>query len=343
MRIRLSDLEQHLGRGLAAVYLLSGDEPLQLREAADAVRVAARRGGYSHRELLEVGTGFDWNRLLAEANNLSLFAEKKLIELRLPGGKPGQDGGAALAAYCAAPPPDTLLLLTLPKLDRTQLASKWLKAVEAVGVLVQIWPVEGRQLVPWIEQRLRRAGLQPGPQVAALLADRIEGNLLAASQEIEKLLLLHGPGAIDAATLTAAVADSARFDVFELLDSALRGEAARCIRILAGLHAEGVAAAVVLWALSRELRALLPLAQAVASGASAEQAMSRARVWDKRKPVLGTALGRLRPPALLGLLAQCQQIDGVIKGARRDDPWRWLEQATLALAGAPALGMPNRR
>ena len=340
MRARLQDLDKQLAGGLAPVYVVSGDEPLQVGEAADAVRAAARAAGYTNRERFEAGTGFDWDRLAAEANSLSLFAEQKIIDLRIPGGKPGKDGGAALAGYCAAPPPDTLLLVTLPRLDRAQLNSKWVKALENAGVLVQIWPIEGRQLVPWIEQRLRRAGLRPGPQVAALLAERVEGNLLAANQEIEKLLLLHGPGDIDAEGLAAAVADSARYDVFELVDSALRGEPARCVRILAGLRGEGVAPPVVLWALARELRGLLGLAQELARGISADQAMTRARVWDKRKPVLGAGLKRLRPAELRQLLARCQSIDGVIKGIRRDDPWRWLEQAVLQLAGARALTLP---
>jgi DNA polymerase-3 subunit delta len=341
MRLRLQDLERQLARGLAPVYLVSGDEPLQLGEAADAVRAAARQAGHSTRELFEAGSAFDWNQLRTEANSLSLFADKKLIDLRIPGGKPGKEGGATLVDYCTAPPPDTLLLLTLPKLERAQLNAKWFKAVDEVGAVVQVWPIEGPQLVRWIEQRLRRAGLRAEQQVAALLAERVEGNLLAASQEIEKLLLLHGPGEVGAQALAAAVADSARYDVFSLIDSALQGDAARCVRILGGLRGEGVAPPVVLWALSRELRALLPLAQDVARGRSPDQAMTRARVWDKRKPLLRAALGRLRPVELRRLLGQCQGIDAVVKGVQRDDPWRWLEQLTLQLAGTRALTLPG--
>ncbi|MFM1892649.1 MAG: polymerase subunit delta, partial [Pseudomonadota bacterium] len=153
MRLRLPDLEKQLARGLLPVYLISGDEPLQLGEAADTVRAAARRAGHSTREVFEAGSDFDWNRLLTEANSLSLFADKKLIDLRIPGGKPGKEGGAALAAYCAAPPPDTLLLLTLPKLERAQLTAKWFKAVEEIGAVLQVWPIEGQQLGRWVEQR----------------------------------------------------------------------------------------------------------------------------------------------------------------------------------------------
>ncbi len=333
MRIPLPKLQTHLGDGLAPVYLLSGDEPLQLGEAADAVRAAARAAGYANREVIEAAANFDWNQLAAEANSLSLFAEQKIIDLRLPSGKPGREGGAALAAYCADPPPDTLLLLTLPKLDKAQQNSKWFKAIDQLGVVVQIWPIEAAQLPRWIEQRLRAAGLQPAPGVAALLAERIEGNLLAARQEIEKLLLLLGPGPVDLDSLSQAVGDSARFDVFTLVDGALQGDATRCLRILGGLRDEGIAPPVVLWALARELRALATIARQVADGASPEQAMRSARVWDKRKPLVGQALRRLPPAAWGSLLQLCQRTDAAIKGADGDDPWRLLERIALGIAG----------
>lgn len=333
MRIPLSKLQQQLGGEPAPVYLLSGDEPLQLGEAADAVRAAARAAGYTNREVIEAASNFDWSLLGAEASSLSLFAEKKIIDLRLPSGKPGREGGAALAAYCADPPPDTLLLLTLPKLDKSQQNSKWFKAIDQLGVVVQIWPIEAAQLPRWIEQRMHAAGLQPGKGVAGMLAERIEGNLLAARQEIEKLLLLHGPGSIDADSLDQAVSDNARFDVFILVDSALQGDAVRSLRILGGLRDEGLAAPVVLWALSREIRALAGMARQMAGGASADQAMRGARVWDKRKPLVGQGLQRLPPAAWASLLRLCQRTDAAIKGAGEDDPWRLLERITLGIAG----------
>ena len=337
MRLRPGELQQRLRRDLVPVYLISGDEPLQLGEAADAVRAAALAAGYTTREVLDVGPGFDWNRLTAEANSLSLFGDRKLIDLRLPGGSPGKDGGAVLQAYCAAPPTDTLLLVTCAKLDRRQLATRWFKAIETAGAAVQVWPLEGTQLTAWTGQRLRAAGLEPAPEVAEMLAARVEGNLLAARQEIEKLLLLYGPGPIGVEQLAAAVADSARFDVFNLIDSALRGEAARCLRILSGLRGEGVAAPVVLWAASRELRTLLPLTRDVHGGATPDRAMTRARVWEKRKPVFRAALARLDPDRVLALLVRCQGIDTIIKGAGVDDPWRSLEQLLLVLAGTPTV------
>ena len=221
MRIGIQQLERHLKQGLAPIYLLTGDEPLQMGESADSIRLQARRQGYSGRDILEADTRFDWGQLAAEANSLSLFAEKRILDLRIPGGKPGTTGGKALVEYTQRPAEDTLLLITLPKLERAQANSKWLKAVEKTGVVIAIWPLEGRQLPSWIEQRMRTAGFQPDSGVVEMLADRVEGNLLAARQEIDKLLLLYGPGRISPEQLTQSVADSARYDVFGLIDSAL--------------------------------------------------------------------------------------------------------------------------
>lgn len=338
MRLRPEQLAQHLAGHLAPAYLITGDEPLQANEACDAIRAAARAAGHATREILEAGNGFDWNTLIAEANAFSLFAEKKIIDLRIPGGKPGREGGKALAEYCQRPPDDTLLLLRLPKLERQQQNAKWFKSIEKLGVILQVWPIEPARLPQWIEQRMRKAGLQPDKDSVRLLADRVEGNLLAAHQEIEKLLLLHGPGKIDAAQLAQAVADSARYDVFELVDSALRGEAARSLRILDGLKGEGVAAPVVLWALHREIAMITGISADIAKGLSAEHALSRPQLWRNRQPLIRQALQRLKPPALLALLGRCQQADASAKGADPADPWLLLEQISLELS----LGSVNR-
>ncbi len=332
MRLRAEQLHRHLQQQLLPVYLVSGDEPLQHNEACDAIRAAARAAGHDNREVLEAGPGFDWNSLLAEAASLSLFAEKKIIDLRIPNGKPGREGGKALSEYCAAPPQDTLLLLSLPKLDRAQQNSKWFKAIDGLGATIQVWPVEAAQLPQWIARRMQAAGLQPSDEAARLLAGRVEGNLLAAQQEIDKLLLLHGSGPIDAEQLASAVADSARYDVFELTDSALRGETARCLHILEGLRGEGVAAPVVLWALHREIAQLAGMAIDTTKGLSPEHAMSRARIWDRRKPLLRGALARLGPRQWLQLLDDCQQADAAAKGADPRDPWLLFEQIVSRLA-----------
>lgn len=333
MRVAADRLDEHLRGELAACYLISGDEPLQLGECADAVRRAAREAGHSQRIVFEAGSGFDWQALAGEAAAFSLFAERKLLDLRIPNGKPGTEGSRALVAYCENPPPDSLLLVTLPRLDRTQQNSKWFKALDRLGVNVPVWPVEPQRLPGWIEQRLRRAGINPTHEAVQLLAARVEGNLLAAQQEIDKLVLLHGTGSLDVDQLAAAVADSARYDVFELVDSALRGEAARCVHVLDGLRGEGVAAPVVLWALHREVATLARISTDVAKGMPLDQAIAQSRIFSRRTDLVRRALGRLRAPQWLALLDRCHAIDAAIKGVGRNDPWLLLEQALLLLGG----------
>lgn len=335
MRVAFHDLSKRLEKGLEPIYLITGDEPLQCGEAADAVRAAARKRGFTEREVLEADARFDWNRLLAEANSLSLFADRRIIDLRIPSGKPGLEGGKALAEYAQRPPPDVLLLISMPKADQTQTKSKWFNALDGVGAVVQIWPIEGERLGPWIEQRMRGRGLIPEREVVPMLAERIEGNLLAASQEIEKLLLLHGPGVVSAERLLEAVADSARFDVYGLVDSALEGKVARTLRILNGLRGEGIAEAVVLWALARELRLLASLAPEVEKGRPAGQVVgSRNDIWQKRRPLVTQGLQRLRSARLRELLRLCARTDRAIKGRGEGEPWMMLQEIALGMAGA---------
>ncbi|WP_456417897.1 DNA polymerase III subunit delta [Thiolapillus sp.] len=335
MRLRLEQLESHLAGNLAPLYVVTGDEPLQLGETADTIRAAARQAGYLSREIFEADARFDWNRLAEEASALSLFAEQKIIDLRLPSGKPGTAGSKALVSYCENLPQDTLLLLTLPKLPLT---SKWMKALDKAGVVIQVWPVDERQLPRWVQQRMRMAGLQAEPGVAEMLAEQTEGNLLAARQEIEKLALLFGSERITQEQAAAALSDSSRFDVYALVDAALAGKAQRCTRIIAGLRAEGVPLPVVLWALAREVRALNAMATDIANGASVQQALGRARVWKNRIPLVGAGLKRLNAAQWAELLQQCQCADATIKGAVPGDPWLALEQITLGIAGIPAPG-----
>lgn len=337
MRLQAQQLGVKLGQNLAPVYLLSGDEPLQLGEAADSVRSAAGQAGYSSRQIIEVTPRFDWNQLTQEADSMSLFAEQKIIDLRIPSGKPGRDGSAALSAYCERIPDDTLLLITLPKLDKSQLNSKWFKALDKAGISVQIWPVDRQRLPTWIKQRMSAAGLNPEPGVADMLADQVEGNLLAAQQEIEKLRLLHGAGNISVDQARNAISDSARYDVFGLVDSALAGNSSRCARMLSGLRAEGLATPVVLWALAREIRAMANISRSIANGTRPEQAMAQARVWSSRQPLVRKGLQRLPARGWEQLLGHCQYADTVVKGAVRADPWLLLEQITLIMCGISVL------
>lgn len=333
MRLRTDQLKPHLAKGLAPIYLVCGDEPLQAGETCDAIRARARELGYGGREVMHVETGFDWNTLLASANSLSLFSERRVMELRMPNGKPGDTGSKALIEYAARPADDAVLLVISGKLDKAVLASKWAGALEKTGAVIQVWPVELKQLPGWIAQRMRGKEMQPTAEAVTLLAERVEGNLLAAAQEIEKLFLLHGPGAIDASTVSEAVVDSSRFDVYDLVDTALRGDAPRAARILGGLRGEGIDPVLVLWALAREIRSLAVMAHEVQTGAAVEQAMASHRVWDTRKPLVRQGLQRHKASTWQTLLRQAGQIDRIIKGARPGDAWDELLQLALAMAG----------
>jgi len=341
VRVYPDKLDAQLAKSLLPVYLVSGDEPLQVEECCDAIRSAARDAGFTTREVIEAGSGFDWQQLAAEAAAFSLFADKKIIDLRLPTGKPGAEGSRILSAYCSDPPPDTVLLLKLPRVERQQQNSKWYKAVDGIGAIIQVWPVDSQRLTGWIEQRMRKAGIRPSQDAVRALAERVEGNLLAARQEIEKLVLLHGPVELDTEQLNAAVADSARYDPFELVDTALRGDAARCIHILDGLRGEGVPAARVLWAIHREIRQLARIATDQARGISPDHAVQRAKVFPKRTGLVKAGVARLRAGQWLQLLDDCRGVDVAIKGLSPAQPWLLLESITLKMCGADRLPQAN--
>ncbi len=336
VHLHAEQLSDHLRKqALLPVYLISGDEPLQMLEIGDRLRAVAREAGYSQRDVLEVGGGFDWNLLLEAAGSLSLFGDRRVIDLRLASAKIGAEGSKAVVAYLADPPPDTLLLISAPKLDRSQLSTKWVKAIDGHGALLRIWPIDGAGLPNWLTQRMRDKGLRPAPEVAGLLAERVEGNLLAAAQEIDKLLLLNGPGPLDADTLLDAVADSARFDVFGLVDAALAGDPRRVSHRLEGLRAEGVAVALVLWSLAREIRMLARIAYALEAGGNLSRLLAAEHVWEKRRPLLEKALRRLRVEQWRRLLLLCQQTDQAIKGRSERDAWLLLGVIASALSGRP--------
>jgi DNA polymerase-3 subunit delta len=337
MRIKFVDLERQLKHELLPIYLITGDEPFQLGQAGDAIRAAARCAAYAERELIEVGPKFEWQQLVVATLSLSLFGDRRIIDLRVPNGQIGNEGGKALKAYCQAPPQDVLLLITMPKLEQKQLASAWAKAIDATGGILQVWPLEYRQLVTWLQQRLRQADIQATPEVVQVLAERVEGNLLSAAQEVEKLVLLHGTGKIGLEQIHGAVADNARFDVFALLDTALGGSPRHALRMLHSLRAEGTPAPVVLWALARELRTLLTVLRAIERGASVDQALSVARVWPKRKSLFFGAVQRQRIDQINRLLTLCQETDAAIKGALQIDPWQRLVELTLGLCGKQLL------
>lgn len=343
MRLKPEELDKHLAEGLAPVYLVSGDEPLLAQEAADAIRTEARARGFTERELFHADAGFDWQTLLNEASALSLFADRKILEVRLDSGKPGADGGRALEEYCANPPEDNLLLMIAPKLDAGTQRSKWVKALETAGVMIQVWPVNAARMPQWIAGRLRQHGIRASSAAVDILADRVEGNLLAAVQEIEKLKLLAPDGEVDADTMSTVVADSARYNVFVLVDKIIEGDAQAAARTLRGLREEGTESAVVLWALARELRMLIAATEAREHGETAEAALKRQRVFPRRIPLIKGALRRLKPAHLRVLLRQAGVVDRTLKGMRRGDPWEELTSLVLSFAGAPTLSQQNVR
>ncbi|MFQ5488684.1 MAG: DNA polymerase III subunit delta [Gammaproteobacteria bacterium] len=337
MKLNARQLPRQLESGLAPLYFISGDEPLLVQEACDLVRRHAREQGCSERIVIHAESGFDWNSLLQEASGMSLFAERRLLELRLPGGRPGEAGGRVLQAYGEQPPPDNVLLIISGKIDAAQQRSRWFKALEQAGVVVQVWPLTARELPAWIEQRMRGAGLRPQREAVLLLAERVEGNLLAAVQEIEKLRMLHGAGPLGVDEVLAAVADSARFDVFALVDSALAGDGRRAARILGGLRREGVEPVLVLWALGREIRSLAAMAALLAGGTGLEQVLARQRVWEKRKPLLRQALQRHDRRRWQHLLRRAAHLDRLIKGQAAGNIWDELLQLSLEVAGISIL------
>ena len=333
MQLNPEQLSSQLRKQLAPVYFISGDEPLRVMEAADAVRAAARGQGYDERELLTVQAGFDWDSLRAGGDNLSLFSQRRIIDLRLPTGKPGDAGAKALRAWAEQPPEDTLLLITAGKLEPAARKSKWVQALDRAGVVIFVWPLNASEFNAWVHARMRSRGLEPSPEAVDLLADRVEGNLLACVQEIDKLYLLHGGGPLAAEAITGMVADHSRFDVYGLVDTALAGKSARSVRILHGLHAEGIAPPVVLWALAREVRQLAAMAAVVASGQSVAQVLGQYRVWQARKALVGGALQRLPAARCNAMLRRCAAIDRVCKGQAAGNAWDELLQLTLELAG----------
>jgi DNA polymerase-3 subunit delta len=330
MQLRSGELDAHLGKTLAPVYAVHGDEPLLALEAADAVRAAARKRGFSEREVFEAGRGFDWSRLSGSLNSLSLFAAKKIVELRLPGGKPGADGGAALAAYAANPAPDTLLLVSLPRLDRKTQDSEWFRALGEAGVIVDVWPLERARLPGWISERLARQGQKASREVLEFLAARVEGNLLAAHQEVRKLALLAPAGELALQAVEGAVADVARYDPQDAAEALLAGDAGRYAHVIEGLRGEGEAPTFVLFVISN---ALFVLQSAHASG-SIDAALQQHRVYGRAlQSALRGALGRYPAAAIDAAIRDVAAIDRAIKGIRVRDPWEEFIALGLKLAG----------
>lgn len=332
MKIPANQLISSIQESLLPCYLVTGDEPLLVQEALDAIRAGGRQQGFTARELHIATTGFDWAELTGSSANLSLFAEKRIVELRLPTGKPGRQGGASIIDLLENSADDLLVLISAPKLDRSAAASKWAKAVEFHGALVQVWPIDLRELPTWISRRMRQAGLEPDRNAVRLIADRVEGNLLAADQEIQKLRLLLGEGEVTVDDVNKAVADSSRYDVYKLADAAVGGDAARALRILDGVRAEGIELVIVVWALARELRVLGRLADMVQSGAELGSALQKSGVWRNRQAIVRSCVARHRTSDFYRLLKIARRADAAAKGQSGENAWQLATEIVLGLA-----------
>lgn len=343
MKLRTDQISAHMARSIAPVYLVAGDEILQRDEATDAIRAAARQQGYADRLVFTVGTGFDWDALRGEFNAMSLFAQRRVIELRLAGGKLDKNGAAIVTEYCERPAADTVLMIVAAKLERDAQAAEWFRRIDGSGVVVQIWPVDAKTLPQWIERRMKAKGLSPSAEAVALLSERVEGNLLAAAQEVDKLVLLFGSGAINLDQVVSSVADSARFDIYGLADAALDGDSVRVARMVEGLRGEGEDPVLLLWALAREIRQLTQMAQARQAGMSIPAVLSHFKVWDKRKPYFERALQRHPPRRWPQLLRRCAHIDRVNKGRASGNSWDELLELALAVSGVHLFGAAVQR
>jgi len=346
MQIYADRLADHLQRDLRAVYTVWGDEPLLAQEAADAIRAAARAAGCSERQVHTVaGAYFDWSSLLGASQALSLFADRQLVEIRIPSGKPGKDGSEALQRYCEIAIEgggrDVITLVQLPRLDRSQQSSAWFAALDRAGITVRVDPVERKALPAWIAQRLAAQGQHvaagaEGQRALAFFADRVEGNLLAAHQEIQKLALLYPAGEIGFEQVESAVLNVARYDVFRLGEAVLAGHAARALRMLDGLRSEGEAAVLVHWTLAEDIRGLKRVKDALGAGKPLPLALREARVWGAKERVFERAVTLIGESAIAHLLDAAHVCDGLMKGLKHPDwpldPWEALKRLVLLLA-----------
>ncbi|RFB70747.1 MULTISPECIES: DNA polymerase III subunit delta [unclassified Herbaspirillum] len=336
MQLRLDALDTHLTKSLSALYVIASDEHLLALEAVDKIRKSARANGYTERDVLVVERSFKWGELLAANQSQSLFGDKKLIELRIPTGKPGKDGGQALQEYAANLNPDNLTIISLPKLDWATAKAAWVGTLQQAGVYIDIPLVERAHLPGWISNRLAAQQQSADRQCVDFIADRVEGNLLAAHQEIQKLGLLYPTGKLTFEQVHDAVLNVARYDVFKLNEAMLSGDAARLMRMMDGLKGEGEALPLVLWAVAEEVRTLLKLKSGVAQGKQLGMLLKEYRIWGAREKLMDPALRRISLATLQTALQEAAQIDKMVKGLRAKafsgDAWDALSQLGLKVA-----------
>lgn len=333
MAITADHLVGHLNRGLSPIYLVAGEELLLVQECVDAIRKNAREQGFSERVVLFAERGFNWLELAQASESQSLFAEGKIIELRIPTGKPGREGSQAILDYLAGDYSSNVLLVTCNSMDKASTKTKWVQALDKNGVFVHIWPVKAAQLPAWIKQRMQALDMTPDSDAVRMLTDRLEGNLLAANQEIQKLKLLKGSGRISAADVSECVADSARFDVFRLIECAHLGQLSLALRIAAGLRAGGAQLPMLVGALAWELGLLEQLHAVTAAGTPLATAFKQARIWQARQKPIQVALARLSTTGMQQSMSLLAKLDKQSKGGQAGDPWITLDDLVSCLAG----------
>lgn len=334
MRIDSEHLTQHLSRGLKSLYVVYGEELLLALEAADRIRAKALEQGFDERRVLIAESNFDWGELDMVSNSLSLFAPKRLLDLRIPSGKPGKDGSEALQRLATDPPDETVTVISLPGIDRQAQTSKWFEALDKAGVAVHAAAIKRDRLGQWLAGRLAQQSQRADAQTIEFLVDRVEGNLMAAHQEVQKLALLFPAGQLPFDEVKNAVVDVARFNVFEIGATLLKADRVHFVRVLDGLQAEGTAAPLVLWAITEEVRAMASVKAAMAAGRPLAQALREARVWGPRQELIPAALRRLTQAQLIAALRHAADIDRMIKGLASGDLWDALLQLGLELTAA---------
>lgn len=340
MKLYLNQLANHLKSKLAPVYFISGDETLLVQEARDALLASARKQGYSELEYHNVDKSFNWNSLYGATHNLSLFGEKTVVELRMQSAKPGVAGAKALASYVSNPVADKILLIITPKLESSTSKTKWYKSIDEAGVTLPIWPIDTQALGKWTIDRMRAAEISTDQQGVKIIIDATEGNLLATAQEIEKLRLLYGAGTLSSEQIATAIADNARFDVYQFVDTIHKGNGKHVIRVLNRLHQEGTEPMLINWALTREIRLLINVMMAIKTGAQSTMAMRQNGVWDKRQPLIKHALAKHKLSQLQKMLLSANDIDMTVKGLRKSNVWDELAALALKFSGVGMKAVP---
>lgn len=329
MNVRPDQLSSVLAKRLYPVYLVSGNEPLQAMETTDLIRSSCREQGYAEREIFEVDAAFEWQDFSDEAASMSLFSSQRILDVRIPSGKFGKQGSEAIKQYLDNPAEDTVVLITTGKLEKSAKNSAWYKAIDKLGMVIQCWPVDSEHLPAWVRQRFQSRSMKPDNKVVDYVCQNVEGNLLAAAQEIDKIYLFVGPGDISFENVSEAITENSRFSAFELVDAALKGDAPRTIKILNSLNAEGIEPLAIIWVLTKEIRLLC---LAAADPSSAEFTLKRSGVWGNRMPLFKAALSRHNEKTLRSLLQRCMKIEGISKGFEAGDARDELRMLSFLLA-----------